>query len=303
MSDSSDQQPGIDSNAPPPIVHGNPLEIADGVFIVPDGRVPLVPNIGIIVGDRAALVVDCGLGPKNGSIALGIAKELARDRPLFLTLTHFHPEHGFGAQTFHDSTIIYNRTQRDEFRQKGKGYLDQFRGFGGAVAEQLEGVDFVDPHVVYDGAADFDLGARVVQLRTWGRAHSRGDQVAFLPVERVLSTGDLVENRFYPIFPFFPPYDVDVDGHNWITVIEELQRLDPKIVVPGHGELDDTDLLVTTHKYLTLLRFEVKRLAGEGYDAEEIVATLGPKLEARYPDWDTSEPWRIVTGVQTFLAQ
>jgi len=80
MSDSSDQQPGIDPNAPPPIVHGNPLEIADGVIIVPDGRVPLVPNIGIIVGDRAALVVDCGLGPKNGSIALGIAKELAGDR-------------------------------------------------------------------------------------------------------------------------------------------------------------------------------------------------------------------------------
>lgn len=303
LSDSKAATPGVDANAKPPVINGNPVAVAAGVFIIPDGRVPLVPNIGVIVGDRAALVVDCGLGPRNGAIAYQIARKLAGDRPLYLTLTHFHPEHGFGAQAFRDVTILYNRTQHEEFRQKADGYLQQFRGLGAAIAQQLEGVEFVDPHIVYDGGADLDLGGKIVQLRNWGPAHSRGDQVVFLPAERVLFTGDLVENRFYPIFPFFPPYDVDVDGGNWITVIEELQRFDPKIVVPGHGEVGDTGLLATTHECLTLLRSETKRLAGQGHNADEIVAVLSPQLRTHYPDWDTSEPWRLSSAVQTFLAQ
>ncbi len=227
MSDRSDQQPGIDPNAPPPIVHGRPVEIADGVFIVPDGRVPLVPNIGVIVGDRAALVVESGLGPKSSSIACGIAKGLAGDRPLYLTLTHFHPEHGFGAQAFRDATIVYNRAQHEEFLRKRDGYLAQFRGLGAAVADQLDGVAFVDPHVVYDGGADLDLGGKLAQLRTWDPAHTRGDQTVYLPNERILFTGDLVENRFYPIFPFIPPYDADLDANNWIAHRQQWRA-------PGH---------------------------------------------------------------------
>ena len=302
MTDAHPTQIGIDSKAPPPVVHGPPVEVAPGVFVVPDGRVPLVPNIGVILGDRAALVVDCGLGQRNGEITRQLARQLAGDRPLFLTLTHFHPEHGFGAQAFRDATILYNRMQHEEFRQKASGYLEQFQAFGQA-AEQLKGIEFVDPQVVYEGGADLDLGGRTVQLRTVGPAHSRGDQIVFLPQERVLFTGDLVEDRFYPIFPFVPPYDVDLDGNNWIKVIEDLQRLDPKIVVPGHGELGDAGLLATTREYLTLLRSETKRLASEGRDAGASIAAISAEMHARYPDWDTSEPWRVATGVQTFLAQ
>jgi len=303
MSDIDPARPALDPMASLPVVNGSPVEVADGVFVIPDGRVPLVPNIGVIVGDRAALIVDTGLGPRNGAIVHDIARNLAGDQSLFLTITHFHPEHGFGAQAFRDATIVYNRTQHEEFREKANGYLETFRGLGNAVAAQLEGVEFVDPYVMYDGGADLDLGGKVVQLRTWGRAHSRGDQVVFLPAERVLFAGDLVENRFYPIFPFIPPYDVDVDGRNWITVVEELQRLDPRIVVPGHGEVGDTGLLATTHEYLTLLWSETKRLAGEGNDAEAITAALDRQFRTRYPDWDTTEPWRIATGVQSFLSQ
>jgi glyoxylase-like metal-dependent hydrolase (beta-lactamase superfamily II) len=303
MTDVDTGIPALDVAAPPPVVSGRPEEVADGVFVISDHRVPLVPNIGVIVGDRAALIVDTGLEPRNGSAVHDVARELAGGRPLFLTITHFHPEHGFGAQAFRDATIVYNRSQHEELRDKAQGYLETFRGLRDAVAEQLQGVEFVDPHVVYDDAADLDLGGRTVQLRTWGRAHSRGDQAVFLPAEHVLFTGDLVENRFYPIFPFFPPYDVDVDGRNWISVIDELRRLDPAIVVPGHGEVDGADLLATTHDYLTLLQSETKRLANDGNDADAIVAKLDAQLRDRYPDWDTSEPWRIATGVQTFLAQ
>jgi glyoxylase-like metal-dependent hydrolase (beta-lactamase superfamily II) len=303
MSESDAAMPSLGVMATPPVVHGSPVEVAEGVFVIPDGRVPLVPNVGVIVGDRAALVVETGLGPRNGAIVRQIAGRLAGERPLFLTLTHFHPEHGYGAQAFGDATIVYNRAQHEEFRAKANGYLQTFRGLGDAVAEQLEGVEFVDPHLVYEGGADLDLGGRMVQLRTWGRAHSRGDQVVFLPADRVLFTGDLVENRFYPIFPFFPPYDVDVDGRHWIAVVEELRRLNLRVVVPGHGEVADAGLLAATQEYLTLLMSETKRLADEGNNVEAIIAALAVQFRTRYPDWDTSEPWRIATGVQTFLAQ
>jgi glyoxylase-like metal-dependent hydrolase (beta-lactamase superfamily II) len=272
------------------------------VFVIADRRVPLVPNVGVIVGERAALVVDAGMGPRNGVVVREAARELAGDRPLFLTLTHFHPEHGFGAQAFLEAaTIIYNREQRDEFREKGRPYLDMFRGLGGTVAEQLEGVEFADPHVVYDGAADLDLGGKVVQLRSRGTAHTRGDQTVYLPDERVLFTGDLVENRFFPIVPFFPPHDTDVDGGGWIGVLEDLRRLAPRIVVPGHGEMGDAGVVETTLRYLTLLRDETERLAGEGNDADAIVAVLEPRMRALHPDWDNPE-W-IAFGVRSFLAK
>jgi glyoxylase-like metal-dependent hydrolase (beta-lactamase superfamily II) len=287
----------------PPVVRGRPEEVADGVFVVPDGRVSLVPNIGVIVGDRAALVVDTGMGPRNGAIVHELAKELAGDRQLLLTLTHFHPEHGYGAQAFQDATIVYNRAQQEEFHEKAAGYLDTFRQLGEEVAHELEGVEFVDPHVIYDGAADIDLGGKIVQLRTWGAAHSRGDQAVFLPEEQILFTGDLVENRFFPIFPYFPPYDVDVDGVKWISVLEELEQLEPKLVVPGHGEMDGIELIATNREYLSLLESETRRLASEGNDGDAIIGALMPQLLAQHPDWDASEPWRIATGVQSFLAR
>lgn len=284
----------------PPVVHGSPTEVAAGVWVVPDGRVPLVPNVGVIVGDRAALVVETGLGPQSGARTHAIARELAGDRPLLLTLTHFHPEHGWGAQAFADATVVYNRTQRDELRAKADGFMQMFRGLGDAVARELEGVEFVAPHVVYDGAAELDLGGKLVQLRTWGAAHSAGDQAVLLPEERVAFLGDLAENRFFPIFP---PNDPDVDGDRWIAVLEELERLDPTVVVPGHGEVGDAGLLTVNREYLQSLRSETQRLAAEGKDAEAIIGTLTPQLLGRHADWDGSEPWRIATGVLSFLGR
>jgi glyoxylase-like metal-dependent hydrolase (beta-lactamase superfamily II) len=293
---------GVGAVPVPPVVSGTPEEVADGVFVIADGRVPLVPNVGVVLGERAALVVDTGMGPSNGLVVREAARKLAGDRALFLSLTHFHPEHGYGAQAFGEAaTIVYNREQHEEFREKARPYLDMFRGMGGEVAEQLEGVEFVDPHVVYEGAADLDLGGKVVQLRTWGTAHSRGDQTVFLPDEGVLFTGDLVENRFFPILPFFPPHDTDVDGGGWIGVLDELERLDPRIVVPGHGEISDAGIIADVCDYLNLLRNETKRLAGEGNDADAIVAALEPRMRALHPDWEN--PMWITTGVHSFLAK
>ncbi len=289
----------MEATPPPPVVEKDPREVADGVYVIPDGRVPLVPNVGIVVGDRAALVIDTGMGPRNGATVRSHADRLAAGRQMFLTLTHFHPEHGYGAQAFAgDAVTVYNRAQLDELRAKGAGYVELFKTFGAPVAAELEGVELVEPEIVYDGTAELELGGSRALLRDWGRAHTLGDQTVFLPEQRVLFTGDLVEERCFAIFPWFPPDDVDVDGHRWIEVLEELERLDPAIVVPGPGDVGGPELIATAREHVQLLRDETARLADEGATEDDLAAELDRSLRALHPDW--AQPEWIAFGARCF---
>ncbi|WP_405661361.1 MBL fold metallo-hydrolase [Streptomyces sp. RK9] len=277
------------TDTPPPIVRGEPVEVADGVHVIPDGRVELVPNVGIVVGAHAALVVDTGIGPRNGAYVLERARELAGDRKLYLTVTHFHPEHGFGAQAFKGAaTIVYNRGQRDELRRKGAAYLDLFQGLGDAVAAELADVTLVEPDVTYEGRADLDLGGRVAELRSVGPAHTASDQIVLVD-GRVLFGGDLLETRIFPIAPYFPPYDTDVDGDGWIAVLDQLLALDPEIVVPGHGEVTEAALIRDVRDYLVYVRAETHRLRGEGASADETAAAVDQAARARWTTWERPE--------------
>ena len=221
---------------------------------------------------------------------LGHAKRLADGKPLYLTVTHFHPEHGFGAQVFADySTIVYNREQRDELRLKGAGYIEMFKGiFGQHVATALEGVELIDPHDVYDGETEIDLGGHVVTLRTFGRAHTGGDQVVLVDGS-VLFGGDLFETRMFPIVPYFPPDDVDVDGSAGSTCSTSCSRSNPAVVVPGHGEVTDATLIRDVRDYLAHIRGEATRLKAAGASADEAVAEIEPTALARWCDWDNPE--------------
>ena len=83
---------------PVPLIDARfPCEIAEDVWIIPDRRIFLVPNVGIVIGKKAALVIDCGLGPQCGQKVLEAADRIAPGRQLILTHTHAHPEHAFGA--------------------------------------------------------------------------------------------------------------------------------------------------------------------------------------------------------------
>jgi len=276
---------------PPDVDTSAPEEIAAGVFIIRDRRVPLVPNIGIVLGEESALVVDTGMGPVNGRKVLEAARKLGDGRPLILTLTHFHPEHGFGAQAFKNAArITYNKAQHGDLKTKGEAYLGMFRTFGPAVAAALEGTVLVDPDDVYEDAnTTIDLGNRKVELRTWGRAHTRGDQVVWLPAERILFTGDLAEERIFPIFPWFPPDDVDIDGARWAAILTEMIGWDPAMVVPGHGDIGSVEILVAVRDYMVDLGARVAAARKAGQDADSIIAELSPKVRAEHPTWSSPE--------------
>jgi glyoxylase-like metal-dependent hydrolase (beta-lactamase superfamily II) len=284
----SDQQP----NPPPPVVDTSALrEIADGVWVIPDHRVPLVPNIGIVLGNHSALVVDTGMGISNGQSVLDTARRLAGTRELILTLTHFHPEHGYGAAPFKgEAEILYNSEQARELADKGEGYLGMFKGMGPSIAEALDGTTLVEADTLYDGAShEIDLGGRRVILRTWGKAHTRGDQIVFLPDDGVLFTGDLAEEKTFPIFPWFPPEDADIDAANWLAALDDCLALRPEIVVPGHGDIGGCEIISGVRDYIANLGDRVRAARAGGQGAEQIITELGPTIRGEHPDWHFPE--------------
>ncbi|MFJ4104348.1 MBL fold metallo-hydrolase [Amycolatopsis japonica] len=276
-------------------------EIARDVVVIPNLGVDLVPNIGVIGGSHSVLVVDTGLGPRNAEKVLAFAAEHARGRRLYLTTTHFHPEHAFGAQVFADeATYLVNSAQAADLVHKGPGYLEMFRGLGAPVARALDGVDLVTPDAVYDDEYDLDLGGRVVHLAATGRAHSKGDQVVTVPDAGVLFTGDLIETGQFSIFPWFPPYDTDVSGVRWIEVLGRLAAAGPDLVVPGHGDVSGRRILTDVREYLELLRDETWKRRDSALPEETIAAEVEALMIERHPEWEGRD-W-IEKGVGCFCA-
>lgn len=274
---------------PPTVDTSDPKEIADGVWLVRDHRIWLVPNIGIIVGRDAVLVIECGLGPANGEKVFALARRLAGAKKIYLTMTHFHPEHGYGAQVFkRGSTILYNRAQRDELEEKGTRYIDLFRQTQSkAVGVALEGTTIVMPNFTYDGpGAELDLGGRTVEFRSVGLAHTRGDQVVFLPKEKILFAGDLIEERMFPIFPYFPPADVELDGEHWADVLGGFKTFAPRLVVPGHGDPGDLAIALNLQAQMKRVKAQVSAARLAGKSADQIIAEYKPTIEAAYPTWE-----------------
>ena len=272
-----------------PIVDARfPAEMAPGVFVLPDKRIPLVPNVGIVVGRETVLVVDCGLGIESAENVLALTRRLAPGRRIMLTVTHAHPEHGFGAQVFKpDARITYNSAQRDYFARTGAALLEGFRA-GVLPPDQkhlLDGIVPTPPDETYDGArATLDLGGRRVEFRTWGTAHTPGDPIVYLPEERIVFAGDLLEERMFPIVPLFPPMITadDMDIARWEAVLADVLRLEPRLIVPGHGNLGGPEIASGVLGYFGEVRAMVQAAGGstEGLEA---------RVRALHPTWEQSQ--------------
>jgi glyoxylase-like metal-dependent hydrolase (beta-lactamase superfamily II) len=277
-------------------------ELASDLLVVPDHGVQLVPNIGVVGGSQSVLVVETGMGPANAERVLAFAAEVARGRRLYLTTTHFHPEHAFGAQVFAgEATYLVNRAQAEDRSGKGPGYIEMFKGLGEAVARELEGVTLTAPDLVYEDEYELDLGGRVVRMAATGRAHSRGDQVVTVPDAGVMFTGDLVEAGQFAIFPWFPPHDTDVSGTRWLAVMERLAAAAPRVVVPGHGAVGGPALLADVRDYLRQLRDETWKRRDSAMSEADIAAEVRDVMIRLHPDWDGQE-W-IERGVGCLCAE
>jgi glyoxylase-like metal-dependent hydrolase (beta-lactamase superfamily II) len=205
------------------------------------------PNVGIVVGRNATLVVDTGLGPKNGAIVAAQAKKLAKGSKLYLVTTHFHPEHAAGDGGFpKDTVIVRSRVQQDELERDDGRMVQAFRGRADNAEFLPEGLAFRKPDQLFDRDTTLDLGGVHARIEVIGPAHTIGDQLIWIPEDRTLFTGDLAMKDD-------PPRRY-ADGANatvWIAALDRLAAFNPAHVVPDHGDSGDIGLIRSQRTFLS----------------------------------------------------
>jgi len=289
---------GHNQAQPAPLVQENKtIKVSEHVYVIPDGRVNLVPNIGIIVGTRATLIVDAGMGPRNGQTVLRELAKVNKNTDLYFTTTHFHPEHMTGVQAFPANTIVIRpEVQQEEVDRKQPEFIHNFSQRTPELKALLQDVKPRPPDIVFDREARVDLGGVTVRLLWLGPAHTRGDCFILVEEDGVLFTGDAVINRFFPIFP-----DKDASGKNWLAILDQLDEFHPRTIVPGHGEVGDAKLIGIERTYLQAVQSRVAELKAQGKSADESAKLLSAEFHAKYPDWNN--PGWVADAVERFYAE
>ena len=269
----------------PMINAGETVQVTKNVYVIPDDRINLVPNIGIIVGDNSVMVVDTGMGPKNALLVLEEVRKIT-DKPIeYLAITHFHPEHGMGAQAFPDETrIVVPVAQKNELLAKGQSYIEFFSGMSPEIAGLLSEVELQSPDIAFDNKLEIDLGNQVVELYYFHTAHTQGDMFVFLPDQKLLFGGDIIIERFFPIMP-----DSDSSALGWMESLKKLKALQPRIIIPGHGEAGGIDLIDQLMIYLNAMKVQVTNQKKNGATLEQTFAALIPQFSRSYSHWDNPE--------------
>jgi glyoxylase-like metal-dependent hydrolase (beta-lactamase superfamily II) len=261
-----------------PLVKEDTVKISDHVWAILG-----FPNIAIIVGDRATLVVDTGMGPRNGATAARVAARLSKGSKLFLTTTHFHPEHAAGEPGFPPGTIlIRNTVQQGEMERHGVEILDRFRQMSAQNKELLEGVATLrTPDILFEEEATLDLGGGVTARLLWlGEGHTKGDELTFVEPDRTLVSGDLVQNKVVP--------GISDDGgtpSSWIAVLDKLTPLNVLHVLPDHSPPGDGSMISSERNFIGDLQTRALTLKRQRISAEDAGKQLSAEFKTKYADW------------------
>lgn len=240
------------------------------------------PNIGIVVGKRATLVVDTGLGTRNGQIVANTALGLSGNgQKLYLTTTHYHAEHAAGDAGFPPGTIVIRpRVQQAEMEAEGQKLMDLFSGRSEQDKELLQGVQIKSADVLFDRSYSVDLGDVSVKLYWFGPAHTKGDELILVEPDNVLFSGDVIQNKVGPYF-----YCSECTPRKWLEVVYQVERLHPQIVVPDHSPPGDGSLIASERDFLANLQARADALKSEGKSASDAGVILAAEFAAKYQGW------------------
>ena len=292
---------GAGSPPPYPVVTGKAYrfeQIAEGVYYATaTGSMVTGSNNEVIIGRRDVMVVDTGTTPAAARAFLEDLKTIT-DKPVrYVVNTHFHYDHTDGNQVYAGQADIIaheyvkyailnlNVLQREPFKtsqltnvpnrietleKQLAGEKDAGRsntlGQQLAVArrgwEELKEIKPTPPNMTYSKKKILNLGGREVQLLFLGRGHTNGDTVVYLPKEKIVCTGDLMESQL--------AYMGDAQFDEWVTTLEALKKLDFNTDLPGHGApFTDKGLITAYQNYLSDLTKQVTSLRKQGLSAEE----------------------------------
>jgi glyoxylase-like metal-dependent hydrolase (beta-lactamase superfamily II) len=235
-------------------------------------------NAGFIITRDGVVAIDAGASPRDGERLLRTIRSVTRRPVRWLVLTHHHPDHHFGAVAFRRSgaKVIAHPDRRTLASEGGEDAL--VASWIGVVGlDAMRGFEFANvPDRPVERADTLRLGGRTIVIAAPGPAHTAGDLLVWLPEERVLFAGDiLVEDGVTMI--------VDGSTPALLAALDGVERLHPRVLVPGHGALprQPKALLDSTRAYLNALRAEMRAAVEQGRTMSRALAALPPADSTR----------------------
>ena len=229
------------------------IEVADNAYAVI--KEDCATNSGFIVGDEGVVLIDTLMTPTLAGNLMTTVRNVTSKPIRYVINTHFHGDHVYGNQYFLPSPIVGHDNCRAHFVRDWDGNMDRYYARE-ALRPELDQIVMTRPDVTFSHEMSLWLGDRELRLSYHGRAHTGSDILLYLPEEKVLFVGDLAVHKTLPAFP---------DGHitKWVSVMDEVSKVDADTIVPGHGPVGGRAEYKESVELLALLNTEIRR----GYDA------------------------------------
>jgi glyoxylase-like metal-dependent hydrolase (beta-lactamase superfamily II) len=243
------------------------------------------PNTGIIIGDDAVLVADTQATPAMAADVIRRIREVT-DKPIkYVVLTHYHAVRVLGASAYEPQQILASQDTYDLIVERGEQDKASEIGRFPRLFRNVETVPagLTWPTMTFTGKMTLWLGKLEVQLLQLGRGHTKGDTVVWLPQERTLLSGDLVEFDA-------TPYAGDAYFKDWPQTLENVAALKPKALVPGRGpaligEQQVAAGLSETASFIADVRRSVEEGVAAGKDLKAVYKDTFARLKPKYGQW------------------
>jgi len=242
------------------------------------------PNTGIVIGDDAAMVIDTQATPVMAQDVIRRVREVT-DKPIrYVVLSHYHAVRVLGASAYGADHVIASRDTYDLIVERGEqdkaSEIGRFPRLFRAV-ESVPGLTW--PTLVFEKRMTLWLGKLQVEIMQLGRGHTKGDTVVWLPQDKVLFSGDLVEYDA-------TPYTGDAYLTDWPATLDAIAALKPEKLVPGRGAALRTPDEVRaglegTRAFVTTMFESVKRGAAAGKDLRAVYRETYEALKPRFGHW------------------
>jgi glyoxylase-like metal-dependent hydrolase (beta-lactamase superfamily II) len=239
------------------------------------------PNIGIVVGSKGTLVVDTGLGRRNGATVAAVVQKLRKGGKLYLATTHFHPEHVTGQSGFPAETVVIRNTvQQKEIEESGPGMIDFFRSRSDVNKELLvdAGIDKAD--ILFDKEMTLDLGDVTVRMQYFGPTHTNGDITFFIEPDKAMISGDIVQNKFVIL-----PIGTQTTIKGWINVLDRVAEMKPTLILPDHSPPGDSSMFAEQRAFMVDLLDQAQAAKKQGKSLEDTVTALTEEFKKKYAGW------------------
>ena len=287
-------------------------KIADGVyFAVGTGNLSAESNAVIVVNDEDVLIVDAETSPAAAWALLRELKSVTPKPVRYVVLSHFHYDHAHGTQSLPPGVEIigteFTRRMMAEGRSMshptaagnrsfsaaqitnltkaldtastpaGRKDIEKRRGVWQQYLASIATLKPVPPNVTVSARMTLIRGNREIVILHPGPAHTAGDLVVWLPKERILATGDMLQPNL--------PYMGDGFIQEWANALDSLKALGPAVVLPGHGDpITDMAVVDRLRNYLRDFWTQAVALKQQGLEFAEAAKRLDlTKYDAYYP--------------------